>query len=213
MLNKSICTFAAAVALFGAPVLADSSVPHTSPVRKGFDISAHAVPGNRSACQLTGEAVLWVSRPVEILDDVRASLGTIEAGLAQFAPGSRLEGCVPDGVVLSLSDQFANFLVADGRSMPGGALQAQEAAALASRLAQDHYQLAELERTAIPLVDGVTVGAHGSVSYRFRIVLILDAGSGSLDAVVLRETLGTKFAPRLTDMDRRLGRLRWSSLP
>jgi hypothetical protein len=65
---------------------------------------------------VTGEVILWVSRPVEILDDVRVSLGAIEAGLAQFGKGSKLKGCVPDGDALDLSDQFANFLVADNRS-------------------------------------------------------------------------------------------------
>ena len=84
---------------------------------------------------------------------------------------------------------------------------------MASRLARDFYGLADRDRTAIPLVDGVTIGAHGSVSYRFRIVLVLDASSGAVDAVILRETLGTKFAPRLADADRRLGRLMWSSIP
>ena len=44
---------------------------------------------------------------------LRVSLGVVEAGLAQFAKGSTLEGCVPDGATLNLSDQFANFLIAD----------------------------------------------------------------------------------------------------
>lgn len=192
-----------------------TSVPQAQlPASATIDISARPLFGHRlPECRLTGEVVLWVSRPVAILDDMHVSLGVVEAGLAQFAKGSKLEGCVPDAATLNLSDQFANFLVADGRSLPSGAFGRREAAGCASGLAQDFYQLAELEGTLIPLVEGIKIGAIGSVSYRFKVVLIRDAKSGSIDAVVVRETVGTKFAHRLTESDRRLSSHKWSSLP
>ena len=215
MLNRLIWTLAGGIALFSTPVRTEMSVPHMQgPASENIDISADAVLGNKlSECRVTGEVVLWVSRPVEILDDVRVSVGAIEAGLAQFGKGSKLQGCVPDGAALDLSDQFANFLVADDRSLRSGAFGRREAAVFASQLAQDFYQLAERKGTLIPLVDGIKISAIGSVSYRFKIVLIRDGKSGSIDAVIHRETLSTKFAPRLTEMDRRLSRLMWSSLP
>jgi len=198
------------IAFLAAPVFAGTSLPTMDgPTRKGMDISAHAVSGSRADCKLTGEAVLWVSRPVKVLDEAGASLGGVTAGLAQFGRGSELGGCVPDGAALNLSDRFATFLVADGSGVP----DRQRSEGLASRLAQDFYQLAEGEGTVIPLVDGVTLRAMGSASYRFKIVLIVDAASGSIDAVILRETLGTKFAPRLAEADRRLSRVKWSSIP
>jgi hypothetical protein len=43
-------------------------------------------------------------------------------------------------------------------------------------------------------------------------VLIRNAKSGCFDAVIHRETLRTKFAPRLGETDRRLSRLKWSSI-
>jgi hypothetical protein len=200
----------AGIALLAAPVRADTSLPTMDgPARKGIDISAHAVSGTLADCRLAGEAVLWVSRPVKVLDEAGASLGALTAGLAQFGQGSHLGGCIPDGAALNLSDRFATFLMTDGSGVPDR-LQAE---GLASRLAQDFYRLAEHEGTVIPLVDGVTFRAMGSASYRFRIVLIIDAASGSFDAVILRETLGTKFAPGLGEADRRLSRVKWSSIP
>ena len=215
MLNTLIWGLVGGIAVFNAPVRADISEPQMqSPSIQTIDISAHAVLGNRlSKCRVTGEVILWVSRQVEILDDALASLGAIEAGLAQFGKRSKLQGCVPDGVALDLSNQFANFLVADDRFLRRGPFGHREALAFASQLAQDFYQLAEREGTLIPLVDGIKISAIGSVSYRFTVVLVRDAKSGSFDAVIDRETLGTKFAPRLTEADRRLSRLKWSSFP
>ena len=215
MLNTLIWGLVGGIAVFNAPVRADISEPQMqSPSIQTIDISAHAVLGNRlSECRVTGEVILWVSREVEILDDVRVRLGAAEAGLAQFGKGSKVQGCVPDDAALDLSDQFANFLVADDRPIRSGALGRREAAGFASQLAQDFCQLAEREGTLIPLVDGIEIRAIGSVSYRFKIVLVRDAKSGSIDAVIHRETLGTKFSPLLTEADRRLSRLKWSSLP
>ena len=149
---------------------------------------------------------------MKILDDMRVSLGVVEAGLAQFAKGSKLEGCVPDAVTLNLSDQFANFLVVNDRSIRSGPFERQEVAGFGSQLGSDFYQLADLEGTVIPLVDGIKLSALGSVSYRFKIVLIHEQSS-PIDAVIVRETLGTKFAARLTESDRRLSTRKWSSLP
>src|SRR5262245_37245138 len=134
-----------------------------------IDISAQAVLGNGlSACRVRGQVVLWFSRPVALLDDMRENLGAIEARLAQFGGGSKLEGCVPDGVALNLSDQFVNFFVADDRPLRDQALGRGEAGVFASQLAQGFYHLAEQEGTSIPRVGGLTMSAIGSVSYRFE---------------------------------------------
>src|SRR5882672_7279107 len=92
-----------------ASLLCGAAQPHI-PTTEGIDVSAVGALGNRlAACHLTGDVTLWVSRPVEILDDMHKSVGSIEAGLAQFGERSTLRGCVPDGSVLDLSGQFANF--------------------------------------------------------------------------------------------------------
>ena len=185
------------------------------PQTESVDIRAHAVGVNRlSPCRVVGDVVLWVSAPVEILDDMGVSLGVIEAGLAQFGGRAKLEGCIPDARVLDLSGRVTNFLIADNRSLRKGTFGRSQAAAAASLLAQDFYRLMEHDgKQLIPLVDGIQIGAAGSVTYRFQIVLIQDANSRSIDAVVHRDTLGTKFAPRLGEADRRLSGLLWSSIP
>jgi hypothetical protein len=202
-------------AVLGGRVQAETIPPQLQgPPIASVDISAQGALGNNlAACRVVGQVILWVSRPVTVLDDMRESLGTIEAGLAQFSSGSRLEGCVPEGAALDLSNRFANFLVADGRPSEEGAFGRREAGMFASALAQDFYHLAEHEGTLIPLVDGVRIDAIGSVSYQFAIVLIRDAKSASFDAVVYRETVRTKFSPRLSEGDRRFSRVKWSSVP
>jgi len=214
MLHRLMWVLVGGIAAFSAPVRSEMSGPHMQgPTTERIDISAHAVLGNRLAeCRMTGDVILWVSRSVEILDDTRVSLGAIEAGLVQFGTGSKLKGCVPDGDTLDLSGLFANFLVADERSLRSGAISRPQAAVSASQLAQDFYQLAEHEGALIPLVDGIA-RAIGPASYRFKVVLIRDAKSGSFDAVIHRETLGTELASPLIETDRRLSRLKWSSLP
>jgi len=178
-----------------------------------IDVLAQALAGNSlGACRISGSVTLWVSRRVEVLDDMRESLGALEAGLAQFSQGSQLAGCVPDGAALDLSDQFVNFLLADDRPIRGGLLGRERAGGLATQLAADFYHLAESDRRVIPLVAGVDRRAIGSVSHQFVIVLIVDgARYGSFDAVIQRETTRTKFSPRLPDDDRHLSRLTWSS--
>src|SRR5262245_35418421 len=170
-----------------------------SPAVERIDISAPGVLGNRlAACRVVGQVTLWVSRPLEILDDMRESLGTIEAGLAQFSKGSKVEGCVPAGAALDLSDRFANFLIADDRPLREGVFGRVAARALASQLAQDFYHLVDPAGTPIPLVNGLEVSALGAVSYQFTVVLIRHGESASLEAVISRETIRTKFAPRLS---------------
>jgi hypothetical protein len=204
---------AGTVTCLGADAQAEPNAGRQGPATETLDISAPAMSGNGlSDCRLTGQVILWVSRPVAVLDDMRENLGAVEAGLAQFGAGSKLEGCVPDGATLDLSDRFANFLVADDRRLKRGAFGRTMAGAFASQLAQEFYHLAEPEGTLIPLVDGLRKSAIGSVSYRFTIVLIRSAKFGSFDAVIHRETVGTKFASRLTESDRCLSRMKWSSI-
>ena len=180
---------------------------------ENIDVSAQGVLGNRlAACRLSGQITLWVSRSVNVLDDMREDLGTIEAGLAQFSKGSKLEGCAPDDAALDLSEQFVNFLVADGRPLEGGTFGHTEAGVFASQLTQGFYHLAEHQGTLIPLVDGVKANGLGSASYQFMIILIRNAKPGSFDAVISRETVRTRFAPKLTEGERRLSRLKWSSV-
>jgi hypothetical protein len=215
MMHRAAWVTVGAVLLFArGPVCAETAdVQVHLPATERIDILAPAASENTlSLCRLTGEVILWVSRRVDVVDEMGARLGAIEAGLAQFAAGSQLQGCVPDGAALQLSDRFANFLVAGEQSVPSGSAGHRDAAALASQLAQDFYHLAEQRGRIIPLVDGINVRALGSVRYRFHIVLIRNGSSGAMDAVIHRETTGTKFAPDLADTDRRLSRLKWSSV-
>jgi hypothetical protein len=214
MTKRLMWAMAGAVAIFGGLIAAKTSVAQVlGATMERVDISVHPAVGNRlTACRLTGQVISWVRRPVDVLDDMRQNIGTIEAGLAQFGRGSKLEGCVPESTFLDLSDQFANLVIADDRGPENTALRRREAEAIASQLAQGFYHLAEREGEPIPLVNALKVNALGSVSYEFMIVLIRSAGSGAFDAVIHRETLRTKFAGRLGEHDRRLSRLKWSSI-
>ena len=216
MVKDHIIVLAATMVVVGAPLCTELTMAQVDgPQTERIDIWADALSGNRiSRCRVRGSVVLWVSRPVDILDEMDRSLGVIEAGLAQFGQGSRLEGCGADAVALDLSDRFANFLIADNRSLRTGTFNRWQAAAFASLLAQNFYRLVETDgKQRIPLVDGIQMHATGSVKYRFSIVFVRDASSKSIDAVIHRETMGTKFAPRLDEGDRRLSTLRWSSAP
>jgi hypothetical protein len=216
MVKRRIIVLAAAMAVMGAPLCIELPMAQVDgPPTEIIDIWADAFGSEHiSRCRVVGNVVLWVSRPVSIVDEMDRSLGLIEAGLAQFGHGSRLEACVPDAVALDLSDRFANFLIADNRSLRTGTFNRGQAAAFASLLAQNFYRLVETdERRRIPLVDGIAMRAMGSVNYRFSIVLVRDANSSSMDAVIQRETVGTKFAPYLGEADRRLSTLKWSSVP
>ena len=214
MLKRLIWVLVGEFAFFGLPTQAQMNVPQIQDLpSEKIDISARAEPGNRlPSCRVTGQVVLWISRPVAVLNDMRENAGAIEAGLAQFNAGSRLEGCVPDGRALDLSDRFANVMVADERAFNGEIFGREEAGVLASQLAQNLYHLAEDQGTPIPLVEGFQMRAIGSVSYQFTIVLIRNAKFHSYDAVVHRVTLGTKFARRLTGGDRSLSRVKWNSI-
>jgi hypothetical protein len=143
---------------------------------------------------------------------MRQDLGTVKAGLAQFAGGAKLEGCLADSAALDLSSQFTNFVVSGDSSAAAGGPGRAAASALASQLAQDFYHLAEPEGAIVPIVDGQKISALGSVSYRFTIVLVRNVGIGDFDAVIQRETVRTKFSPRLPANDRALSRVKWSSV-
>ena len=97
MLSRLIWGLAGAIALFSTSALTETSVPQAQlPASATIDISARPLFGHRlPECRLTGEVVLWVSRPVAILDDMHVSLGVVEAGLAQFAKGSKLKDACP----------------------------------------------------------------------------------------------------------------------
>jgi hypothetical protein len=178
-----------------------------TPITEPIDITTQPAAGNRlAACHVAGTVTLWVSRPLRVLDDMQEEQAVLEAGLLQFGERSILEGCLPDGARLDLSEQFANFVVAEE-----GPFHREQAVALASQLAQDFFHLADADGTVVPLVAGVTVRALGSVAHEYTIVLIRDAKSASYDAVVLRETVRTKFSPRLPETDRHLSRVKWTS--
>jgi len=179
-----------------------------TPLTEPIDIFAQPALGNRlAACHLAGDLTLWVSRPLRVLDDMLEEQAVIEAGLLQFGGRSKLEGCLPDGATLDLSEQFANFVVTEG-----GAHHRATTMALASQLAQDFFHFAHPDGTLVPLVAGIKVTARGSVAHEFMLVLIRDAKSASFDAVIFRETVRTKFSPRLPETDRRLSRVKWSSI-
>src|SRR5215470_7214585 len=178
-----------------------------TPVTDSIDIRPQPAPGNRlPACHLAGSVTLWASRQLLVLDELLEERGTVEAGLLQFGKGSTLAGCTTDNAAVDLSNQFANFLVVNG-----GAARSEEAASLASQLAHDFYHLAQQDRALVPLVSRIKVNALGSVAHEYSIVLIRDAESGAFDAVVHRETVRTKFSPRLPEADRHASRVRWSS--
>ena len=178
-----------------------------TPITEAIDVSAQPADGSHlAACHLAGTVTLWVSRPLRVVDETREEKAVAEAGLLQFGQRSILEGCLPDGVRLDISEQFANFVVAEG-----GAHHPEEAIALASLLAQDFLHLAHADGTLVPLVAGLRARALGSLAHEYTIVLIRDARSDAYDAVILRETVRTKFSPRLPETDRRFSRVKWTS--
>ena len=95
--------------------------------------------------------------------------------------------------------------------MTNGAFGRGEAGLVASHLTRDFFHIGQAAEVPISLLDGVTLNARGSVSYRFMIVLIRNATSGSFDAVIYRETLRTRFSSRLAEAERRSSGLTWSS--
>lgn len=208
------CMLVAVALSLGAGAVNAGFTTDEAPPATGFvDVVVSPMPGNRMGdCRITGEITFWVSRRVAVLDDMHAHLGSIEAGLAQFNAGSQLTGCPSDGKTIDLSGRFVNFLVTDRSASGALQLDRPNAAALASQLAQDFYRLADDDGSLIPLVDCRTVGALGSAAYCFHVVLIRDDASGAIDAAVQRETLGTKFAPHMSEADRRASRLKWSSV-
>jgi hypothetical protein len=213
MVKKLMWGWLGALAISSATQAAEKNeAPLDAPMTLKMDISAPPRNANQlPRCRLSGHVTLWVSRRVAIVDEMDERLGLVEAGLAEFKADAKLEECVPDGAVLNLSDRFVNFVIADNRPWNGGQFGERQARAVASLLAEDFYRLADMDGTPIPLVDGIKIGALGSTAYRFVIVLIKGAQPSAIDAVISRDTLRTKFAPRLPEADRRLSRLKWSS--
>jgi hypothetical protein len=178
-----------------APEAASAGVEHLDLV--AFNSPADGTQG----CRLTGEVTLWVSRQVNVLDGTNHAVGSVEAGLAQFSPQAKLQGCMPGGAPLDLSGRLVNFLVTDARASFGR----REAGALATRLTRDSYRLAHREGAPILLVNDFVSNAFGAVSYRFTIVLIRDGDSGSYDAVIHRDRAWNDFSTLGHALHRDLG--------
>jgi hypothetical protein len=180
-----------------------------TPATEAIDVVANPlVPNRLDACRLSGEVILWASRPLRVLDDMGDERGTVEAGLAQFGDGSWLDGCTPDGTPLDISGAFTNFLVA--ASWPSDRVPA-DAVSLASQLTKGFFRLAQLDGNTQPMIEGISARAVGSVAHQFAITLIRRAPFGAYDIAINRQTVRTKFSPRLVDSDRRASTLSWSS--
>jgi hypothetical protein len=182
-----------------------------------FDITAPGVLGNRlPACHLVGQITEWATQSLNVWDVTGQPLGAATVGLAQFESGARLEGCAPgnfktpNGTALSLEHKFVNFIVADNTVFNGDVFDSASASAVAARLGSGYYQLAEKTGAAVPLVSRLPIIGVGSISFKFTIVLIKNGSH--FDAVVYRETTGTKFAPHLSEEDRRRSQISWRSI-
>jgi hypothetical protein len=202
---------AVAIALLASMPSADAGMREEGPSTLPVDISAVAGRAGARACRLTGGVIFWVARTSAIVDHAWRKVQPVVAGLAQFQGESRLEECTPGGAPVDVSGAFANFLVHER----GAAPDRQGTAALASDLLDGDDRLADAAGASIPLVDGITVTAAGSPSYRFRIVLIVDSmhsTSPSVDAVILRESIGSPRARDVSQDERRASRCKWSSV-
>jgi hypothetical protein len=184
--------------------------------QRAIDITATGVLGNLLApCHLVGGITKYAELPVTVLDRSGAPLGKVQAGIAQFNPGTRLQGCslsefhspTNNGIVLDGS--MVNFLAVHGHSFNGGSFDWTEAGSDAARLAKQYYALSD-QNGMLPLTGSVTVPAIGSVGYEFTIVLV-ETGE-RLDAVVYRETVSEKFTPHMPDQDRRASGVLWTSV-
>ena len=70
----------AAIALvIAAPGAALAGEVQAWPVTRAVEVVVHPVRSNRlPACRITGKVTLWTSRPVTIVDDSQARVGTME---------------------------------------------------------------------------------------------------------------------------------------
>jgi hypothetical protein len=184
--------------------------------QRAIDITTTGVLGNLLApCHLMGGITEHAKLPVTVLDPSGAPVGQVQAGIAQFNPGTRLKGCslsgfhspTDNGIILD--GRMVNFLVADGGPFNGGSFDWTEAGSDAARLARQYYALSD-QNGMLPLTGSVTVPAIGPVGYEFTIVLV-EAGD-RLDAVVYRETVSEKFTPQMLDQYRRASGVLWSSV-
>jgi len=194
MLATLISLLFSSLAIVGHSADADVKT-HRAPDRfiERLDVVALGLPGGdvTQSCRLNGDVTLWVSRQVNVLDDMNDAVGSVEAGLAQFSPHAKLQGCVPGDASLDLSGQLVNFLVTDARASFGR----HKAGELAAKLTRNSCRLAHREGAPIDLVNGFESNAFGAVSYRFTIVLIRDGDSGSYDAVIHRDRVWNDFSP------------------
>ena len=184
--------------------------------QRAIDITANGVLGNLLApCHLVGGITEYAKLPVTVLGPSGAPLGQVQAGIAQFNSGTRMQGCslsefhalTDNGIILD--GGMVNFLVVDGRPFNGASFDWTEAGSDAARLARQYYALSD-QNGMLPLTGSITVPAMGSVGYQFTIVLV-ETGD-RLDVVVYRETVSEKFTPHMTDQDRRASGVLWSSV-
>jgi hypothetical protein len=214
------------------------SALQTSEETGTVNVLADGQLGNRlQTCHVVGTITEWEHSDRALLDVTGDKLGEVDAGLAQFGADAWLEGCgltqyrAPADNTIDLSAEvtppqtnefgfsggillsgvLANYLIADGHKMNDGNFDKQEAGRSAAQLLRTYYSLAETDGYPLPLVKGVKTGALGSSSFQFNILLIKNL-DGTFDAVVRRRTMGTKFAPVLSDADSEATGIRWSSI-
>lgn len=204
-----------------------------------LDILASGQLGNRlEKCHIVGSVTEWQHSDRTLLDVTGDKLGEVDAGLVQFGDDAWLEGCglmqyrAPANNTIDLSAEvtppqtkesgfsggiylagvFANYVIADGHNMNDDVVfDRHEAGRSAANLLRSFYSLTEKDGYPLPLVKGVRTGSLGSSSFQFNILLIKNT-DGTFDAVVRRKTMGTKFAPVLSDSDSEATGVRWSSI-
>jgi hypothetical protein len=185
------------------------------PTRYEIKLTAPGVIGNTgAACRLVGQVTLWATQPTKIVDAGGKPIGSVELGLAQFAKGARLEGCIPgrlhSSTLSNLSGHFIDVLatppVFDGRASDRVA-----SAKLALRLASRDGKLIDAFGKHVPLVRVNGDTGRSGMSYEFTLLLI-KMRDNSFDLVVHRETTGEQSVPTLADAPRRDSALNWSSV-
>jgi hypothetical protein len=185
------------------------------PARYKINLTAPGVIGNaRAACHLVGQVTLWATQPTKIVDAGDKQRGSVELGLAQFAKGTRLEGCIPgrrrSSTFSNLSGHFIDVL-ATAPLFDGRVSDRVASAKLALRLASRDAKVIDAFGTHIPLVRvNEDIGKSG-ISYEFTLLLI-KMRDNAFDLVVHRETTGEQSLPTLTDARRRESAINWSSV-
>jgi len=185
------------------------------PARYKINLTAPGVIGNTgAACHLVGQVTLWATQPTKIVAAGGRPIGSVELGLAQFANGARLDGCIPgrlhSSTLSNLSGRFIDVLAA-APVFDGRAADRVASAKLALRLASRDAKLIDAFGQNVPLVRvDEDVGRSGT-SYEVTLLLI-KMRDNTFDLVVHRETTGEQAMPTLTDARRRDSALNWSSV-